>query len=173
MRTPEWLVPMPTLQQVRLHGQRLATAATPASTDYSGIPTRVTFAVREGKGGPRHDVGHGGLRRPGAPAGGRRHPGVPVGHADGRYAHADQFGGGGGLQASEADAHRPRVVLEGTREVTWPEGRRLTPAVKIGVRHDWGDAETGFGLELGGRMQYADPAPGPDHRSGGAGPGGA
>ena len=62
-----------------------------------------------------------------------------------------------GLQASEADAHRPRVVLEGTREGTWPEGRRLTPAVEIGPRHDWGDAETGFGLELGGRMQYADP----------------
>ena len=25
------------------------------------------------------------------------------------------------------------------------------------MRHDWGDAETGFGLELGGRVQYADP----------------
>ena len=49
MRTPEWLVPMPTLQQVRLHGQRLATAAAPASTDYSGIPTSVTFAVGEGE----------------------------------------------------------------------------------------------------------------------------
>ena len=62
-----------------------------------------------------------------------------------------------GLQASEAEAHRLRLVLEGTREVTWPDGRRLTPAVEIGLRHDWGDAETGFGLELGGRVQYADP----------------
>ena len=62
-----------------------------------------------------------------------------------------------GLQASEADAHRLRLVLEGTREVTWSEGRRLTPAVEIGLRHDWGDAETGFGLELGGRVHYADP----------------
>ena len=62
-----------------------------------------------------------------------------------------------GLQALEADAHRLRLVLEGTREVRWPEGRRLTPAVEIGLRHDWGDAETGFGLELGGRVQYADP----------------
>ena len=62
-----------------------------------------------------------------------------------------------GLQATEADAHRLRLVLEGSREVTWPEGRRLTPAVEIGLRHDWGDAETGFGLELGGRVQYADP----------------
>ena len=62
-----------------------------------------------------------------------------------------------GLQALEAAAHRLRLVLEGTRDVTWSDGRRLTPAVEIGLRHDWGDAETGFGLELGGRVQYADP----------------
>ena len=62
------------------------------------------------------------------------------------------------LDATDADAHRLRVVLEGTREVTWPEGQSLTPAVEIGLRHDWGDAETGFGLELGGRVQYADPS---------------
>ena len=61
------------------------------------------------------------------------------------------------LDATEADAHRLRLVLEGTREVTWPEGQSVTPAVEIGLRHDWGDAETGFGLELGGRVQYADP----------------
>jgi cell division septation protein DedD len=30
--------------------------------------------------------------------------------------------------------------------------------MEVGLRHDWGDAETGFGLELGGRVQYADPA---------------
>ena len=33
----------------------------------------------------------------------------------------------------------------------------MTPTVELGVRHDWGDAETGFGLELGGRVRYADP----------------
>ena len=33
----------------------------------------------------------------------------------------------------------------------------MTPTVELGLRHDWGDAETGFGLELGGRVQYADP----------------
>ena len=62
-----------------------------------------------------------------------------------------------GLAATDAEAHRLRLVLEGTRDVTWPEGQRLTPTVELGVRHDWGDAETGFGLELGGRVQYADP----------------
>ena len=61
------------------------------------------------------------------------------------------------LDSTEAEAHRLRLVLEGTRAVTWPEGQSLTPAVEIGLRHDWGDAETGFGLELGGRVQYADP----------------
>ena len=60
------------------------------------------------------------------------------------------------LAASEADAHRLRLVLEGSRGFTWPEGRTLTPTLEIGLRHDWGDAETGFGLELGGRVQYAD-----------------
>ncbi len=64
----------------------------------------------------------------------------------------------GNLAATEADAHRLRVVLEGSRPVTWPEGQRVTPTIEVGLRHDWGDAETGFGLELGGRVQYADPA---------------
>ena len=62
-----------------------------------------------------------------------------------------------GLAASDADAHRLRVVLEGTRAITWAHGRSLTPSVELGVRHDWGDAETGFGLELGGRVRYTDP----------------
>ena len=63
-----------------------------------------------------------------------------------------------GLASGEADAHRLRLVLEGSRGLTWAEGRRLTPTMEVGLRHDWGDAETGFGLELGGRVQYADPA---------------
>ena len=62
-----------------------------------------------------------------------------------------------GFAETEADAHRLRLVLEGTRPVLWPEGQSVTPTVELGVRHDWGDAETGFGLELGGRVQYADP----------------
>ena len=63
-----------------------------------------------------------------------------------------------GMQSAEADAHRLRLILEGSRGFTWAEGRRLTPTMEVGLRHDWGDAETGFGLELGGRVQYADPA---------------
>ena len=62
-----------------------------------------------------------------------------------------------GLAATDAEAHRLRVVLEGSRPVTWPEGQSVTPSVELGLRHDWGDAETGFGVELGGRVRYADP----------------
>ena len=62
-----------------------------------------------------------------------------------------------GLAETVADAHRVRVVLEGSRGVTWADGRRLTPTVELGLRHDSGDAETGFGLEVGGRVQYAVP----------------
>ena len=62
-----------------------------------------------------------------------------------------------GLAATDADAHRLRVILEGTRGVTWAAGQSLTPTVEVGLRYDWGDAETGFGVEVGGRVQYADP----------------
>ena len=62
-----------------------------------------------------------------------------------------------GRVGAEGDAHRLRVALEGSRGFTWPEGRTLTPTLEVGLRHDWGDAETGFGLEVGGRVQYADP----------------
>ena len=62
-----------------------------------------------------------------------------------------------GMDAADADAHRVRVIVEGSRPVTWPEGQSVTPTVQLGLRHDWGDAETGFGLEVGGRVQYADP----------------
>ena len=64
----------------------------------------------------------------------------------------------GNMASGDAEAHRLRLVLEGSRGFAWAEGRRLTPTMEVGLRHDWGDAETGFGLELGGRVHYADPA---------------
>ena len=59
---------------------------------------------------------------------------------------------------TDADAHRLRAILEGSRDVTWDDGRTLTPTLELGLRHDSGHAETGFGLELGGRVQYAHPS---------------
>ena len=66
-------------------------------------------------------------------------------------------GAAAGLASADADAHRLRLVLEGSRPVLWPGGESVTPSMTLGLRHDWGDAETGFGLEVGGRVQYADP----------------
>ena len=48
------------------------------------------------------------------------------------------------------DASRVRVRLDGSWALTLEDGSRLTPAVDIGLRHDGGDAETGFGLNVGG-----------------------
>ena len=62
------------------------------------------------------------------------------------------------LPSTNAYAHQLRVTLEGSRAFTWETGQQLTPSLELGIRNDWGSAETGFGLEVGGRMRYADPA---------------
>ena len=67
-------------------------------------------------------------------------------------------GTAGNLAATDADAHRLRLILESSRGFEWTDGRRLAPTMELGLRHDRGDAETGFGLEVGGRVRYADPA---------------
>ena len=51
-----------------------------------------------------------------------------------------------------ADASRLRLVLEGGRSFALGEGAVLTPALELGLRHDGGDAETGTGVEVGGRI---------------------
>ena len=64
---------------------------------------------------------------------------------------------GTGVDATDADAHRVRLILEGSRGFSGASGQTFTPTVELGLRHDWGDAETGFGLELGSRVSYAHP----------------
>ena len=60
-----------------------------------------------------------------------------------------------GLVATGADVSRLRVVLEGSRAFALGAGGILTPALEMGLRHDGGDAETGSGVEVGGRIRYA------------------
>ena len=55
-----------------------------------------------------------------------------------------------------ADASRLRLLLEGGRSFALGPGAVLTPALELGLRHDGGDAETGTGVELGGRIRYTD-----------------
>ena len=74
-------------------------------------------------------------------------------------------GSGGNLAAAEAEVTRLRLGLEASRPVALDPGSGsgagggavLTPYMEAGVRHDGGDAETGFGLDLGGGLTLADP----------------
>ena len=68
--------------------------------------------------------------------------------------------GRGGMMASEADVTRLRFGLEGSRAFRSGAGAALTPSLDIGVRHDGGDAETGFGVDIGAGLAWTDPASG-------------
>ena len=68
-------------------------------------------------------------------------------------------GSGGNLAASEADVTRFRLGLEGTwRGLGTAGGGTFVPTLEVGARHDGGDAETGFGADIGGRLVWSDPA---------------
>ncbi len=62
------------------------------------------------------------------------------------------------LAASESDATRLRLGLEGSYRMALESGGHLTPKLEVGARHDGGDAETGFGVELGGGVAWSAPA---------------
>ena len=67
---------------------------------------------------------------------------------------------GGTLEAASAKVTRLRLGLEGTRAFRSEDGWTLTPSFGLGVRHDGGDAETGFGVEVGAGVAYAAPSSG-------------
>ena len=61
------------------------------------------------------------------------------------------------LAASDSDVTRLRVGLEGGYAIATEGGGQIVPKVEIGARHDGGDAETGFGVEVGGGLVWSDP----------------
>ena len=61
------------------------------------------------------------------------------------------------LAASESDVTRLRLGLEGSYRLALEGDGHLTPKVELGARHDGGDAETGFGVELGGGLAWSAP----------------
>ena len=68
-------------------------------------------------------------------------------------------GTNGNLAATESDVTRLRLGLEGA----WHGGFLtpfLVPTFEIGVRHDGGDAETGFGTDIGMGFTWKNPARG-------------
>ena len=77
--------------------------------------------------------------------------------------------GGGNLEATEADVWLIRAGVEGSRRFALPgsgsgtgggDDATLTPSFEIALRLDGGDAETGFGADLGGGLAFADPETG-------------
>ena len=65
-------------------------------------------------------------------------------------------GAGGNLAAAKAEVTRLRLGLEGSRPFRLADGSVLTPSAEIGLRHDGGDAETGFGAEIGAGIAWED-----------------
>ena len=61
-----------------------------------------------------------------------------------------------GLQGATADTRRLRLLLSGQHRRTLANDALLSPSFELGLRYDDGDAETGFGMELGGGLRYAD-----------------
>ncbi|MCY4608638.1 MAG: hypothetical protein OXD40_08585 [bacterium] len=62
-----------------------------------------------------------------------------------------------GLAGASAEVTRLRLGLEGSRPFRFEGGAALTPSLEIGLRQDGGDAETGFGVDVGGGIAWSDP----------------
>ena len=62
-----------------------------------------------------------------------------------------------GLESSEGNVSRFRLGLEATRPFPFANGSSLLPSMEVGIRQDGGDAETGFGMDLGAGIAWKDP----------------
>ena len=62
-----------------------------------------------------------------------------------------------GLDSSEGNLSRIRVGLEATRPLPLDQGASLLPSMEVGIRQDSGDAEFGFGMDLGAGILWMDP----------------
>ncbi|MYI23864.1 MAG: hypothetical protein F4109_00295 [Gammaproteobacteria bacterium] len=77
--------------------------------------------------------------------------------SDALYA-GDSSDGTNDLAPSASGVSRLRLGLEGSYRIALAGGGSITPKLEAGARHDGGDAETGFGVELGGGIAWVDPA---------------
>ena len=62
-----------------------------------------------------------------------------------------------GLPASDGNLSRFRLGLEATRPFLLSNGSSLSPSLELGIRQDRGDAETGFGMDLGAAVTWSAP----------------
>ena len=65
-------------------------------------------------------------------------------------------GTGGNLAAAKAEVTRLRLGLVASRPFALGDGSVLTPSAAIGLRRDDGDAETGFGADIGAGIAWVD-----------------
>ena len=75
----------------------------------------------------------------------------------------------GGVAAVDAKVTRLRVGVEGTWRGLDAGGGRLVPSLELGVRHDGGDAETGYGADMAGGLVWSDAKRGIEAKVGGRG----
>ena len=68
--------------------------------------------------------------------------------------------GGRSLAASDARVTRLRLGVEGTWRGLGAGAGEFVPSLEVGVRHDGGDAETGFGADIGAGVAWTDPSRG-------------
>ncbi len=61
------------------------------------------------------------------------------------------------MESSEGNVSRSRLGLEATRPFPLANGSSLLPSMEVGIRQDGGDAETGFGMDLGAGITWKDP----------------
>ena len=67
----------------------------------------------------------------------------------------------GRLLVANAEVWRARAGVEGARSFALDEkGGVVTPSFEVGARFDGGDAETGFGVDIGGGVALDDPGRG-------------
>ena len=62
-----------------------------------------------------------------------------------------------GLKGSAATVSRLRLGLEATRPFPMDNGALLLPSLEVGLRQDSGDAETGYGVEVGAGVIWTAP----------------
>ena len=62
----------------------------------------------------------------------------------------------GDLDAAEADVTRLRFAFERSRSYALNDSATFVPSIELGVRYDGGDAETGFGADIGTGLALSD-----------------
>ena len=65
-----------------------------------------------------------------------------------------------GLDSSEGNLSRRRVGLEAVRPFPLSNGASLLPSMALAIRHDSGDAEAGYGMDLGAAIRWQAPQQG-------------